>query len=242
MLNFPLNEQDTKRIWSASRNGPRLGRIMHPQWLGRIPFNTLISYIPVIATVVTTLFSVILARATLRYVEATDKGLALAREEFEREWSPELHLKLERVSASESRIVVTNLAKISVLLQMLQVRKLTMAVPSERILLNDPLVGGLTWTLDLGKKLLESTGDEFEGELAASMTFYASGRMFRTDWFRFRVQVREGRTVKIDPSNIPARRVRVLERKGPERRREFVQDVAGDAAVKKGESYFVTGA
>ena len=52
-----------------------------------------LTVIPIIATIVTTLFSVILARATLRYVEATDKGLALAREEFEREWSPDLHIK-----------------------------------------------------------------------------------------------------------------------------------------------------
>ena len=50
----------------------------------RIPFSTLLAYIPVLATVVTCYFSVILARATLRYVAATDKGLALAREEFER--------------------------------------------------------------------------------------------------------------------------------------------------------------
>src|SRR2546430_13308600 len=111
---------------------------MHMQLLNsyRIPFTTLISYIPVIATLVTCFFSVILARATLRYVEATDKGLALAREEFEREWSPELHLKLEKVSASEARIIVTNLAKTSVLLQMLQMRKLTHAVPSDRWFLN----------------------------------------------------------------------------------------------------------
>ena len=55
---------------------------MHMQLMNsyRIPFTTLMSYIPVIATIVTTFFSVILARATLRYVEATDKGLALARE------------------------------------------------------------------------------------------------------------------------------------------------------------------
>ncbi len=71
----------------------------------RIPFTTLMSYIPVIATVVTTCFSVILARATLRYVEATDKGLALAREEFEREWSPDLHIKMERISATEARLI-----------------------------------------------------------------------------------------------------------------------------------------
>ncbi|HUC29075.1 MAG TPA: hypothetical protein VMR80_05805, partial [Candidatus Acidoferrum sp.] len=95
---------------------------MHMQMVNqfRIPFSTLISYIPVIATIVTTCFSVILARATLRYVESTDKGLALAREEFEREWTPDLHIKMDRVSATEARVIVTNLAKTSVLLQLLQ--------------------------------------------------------------------------------------------------------------------------
>jgi hypothetical protein len=196
----------------------------------RIPFSTLISYIPVLATVVTTFFSVILARATLRYVEATDKGLALAREEFEREWSPDLHIKMERVSASEARIIVTNLAKTSVLLQLLQLRKISHAMPFERCRLNDPLVGGMTWTQEMGRRILACTGTEFDGPIAASMTFYAAGRMYRTDWFRSQIQVREGRIVSLEPSTMPARRVRVVERKGPERRREFVQDVTAGAA------------
>jgi hypothetical protein len=222
---------------------------MHMQLIDsfRLPFVTLVSYIPVIATVVTTLFSVILARATLRYVEATDKGLALAREEFEREWSPDLHIKMERVSASEARVIVTNLAKTSVLLQLLQLRKLSHATPFERCRLNDPLVGGMTWTQEMGRRILACTGEEFEGPIAASMTFYASGRMFKTDWFRSQIQVRDGRIVSLDPSHIPARRVRVIERKGPERRRDFVQDVTADAAqevanVKQEESLMVTGA
>ena len=208
---------------------------MHLEWMNsfRIPFTTLISYVPVIATLVTTFFSVILARATLRYVEATDKGLALAREEFEREWSPELHIKLERVSPHEARIVVTNLAKTSVLLQMAQIRKLTHIVPSERWFLNDPLVGGMTWTQDVSKRFLVTTETEFEGPVVASITFYASGRMYRTDWFRFNAQVRDGRITKLDASNIPARRVRVIERKGEERRQEMVMDLAGDAAANK---------
>src|ERR1700739_1706206 len=112
----------------------------------RTSFATFITYIPLIATVVTCYFSVILARATLRYVAATDKGLALAREEFEREWSPALHLKIERLSRTEARIVITNLAKLSVLLQLLQIRKITFMVPFERCALNEPLVGGMTWT------------------------------------------------------------------------------------------------
>jgi hypothetical protein len=211
-----------------------------------ISLTILITYIPVIATVVTCFFSLILARATLRYVEATDKGLALAREEFEREWTPDLHIKLERVSATEAKVIVTNLAKSSVLLQLLQLRRLSHAMPFERCRLNDPLVGGMTWSQEMGKRILACTDRDFEGPIAASMTFYAAGRMFRTDWFRSNIQVRDGRILSLEPSNMPARRVRVIERKGPERRREFVQDVAGDATpqteTKQDEKFFVTGA
>src|SRR5262249_32857717 len=181
--------------------------------------------IPVIATIVTTFFSIVLARATLRYVESTDKSLALAREEFEREWTPDLHVKIDRVSATEAKIIVTNLAKTSVLLQLLQLRKLSHAMPFERCRLNDPLVGGMTWTSEMGKRIVACTGPEFEGPIAAAMTFYAAGRMFRIDWFRSEIVVRDGRIVSLEPSNMPSRRVRQIERKGPERRREFVQDV-----------------
>ena len=219
------------------------------QWIDsfRLSFTTLLAYIPVVATVLTCFFSVILARATLRYVEATDKGLALAREEFEREWTPDLHIKLERISGTEARVIVTNLAKSSVLLQLLQLRKLSHAVPFERCRLNDPLVGGLTWTEEMGKRILACTGKDFEGPIAASMTFYCSGRMFRTDWFRSHIQVRGGRILSLEPSTMPARRVRVIERKGPERRREFVQDVAANPApnkldVRPEENFFVAGA
>src|SRR5260370_14921112 len=183
---------------------------MHMQLMNsyRIPFTTLMSYIPVIATVVTTLFSVILARATLRYVEATDKGLARAREEFEREWSPDLHIKMERVSSTETRVIVTNLAKTSVLLQLLQLRKLSHAMPFERCRLNDPLVGGMTWTQEMGRRILACTGPEFEGPIAVSATFYAAGRMNRTDWFRSQIQLRDGRIVAVEPSTMPTRRIR----------------------------------
>jgi hypothetical protein len=236
------------RIWSRQPSLARLSR-MPVQWINsfRISLATLVSYIPLIATVVTCFFSLILARATLRYVEATDKGLALAREGFEREWTPDLHIKLERVSAAEANVIVTNLAKSSVLLQLLQLRKLSHAVPFERCRLNDPLVGGMTWTQAMGRRILACTGKDFDGPIAASMTFYCAGRMFRTDWFRSHIQVREGRILSLEPSNIPARRVRVIEHKGQERRREFVQDVTSAAAPnqpdkKADEKFFVTGA
>jgi hypothetical protein len=201
---------------------------MHMQWFGQhsIPFTLIVAYIPLIATVATTILSLVLARATLRYAEASDKSLALAREEFERQWSPELHIKLEKVSSSQAKIVVTNLAKISVLLQMVQLRRLSMGVPSLRSFLNEPLVGGSTWTDELGKHLFACTGDDYEGQIAATMTFYASGRLFRTDWFRFQIQVSHGEILRLDPVNIAARRVRVLHG-AAETGRELVKDVVG---------------
>ena len=66
----------------------------------------------------------------------------------------------------------------------------------------------------MGKRLLACTGQEFEGPIAAAMTFYAAGRMYRTDWFRSQIQVRDGRIVSLEPSNMPTRRVREVERKG----------------------------
>jgi hypothetical protein len=198
---------------------------MHMQWFSQhsLPFTLIVAYIPLVATVATTILSLLLARATLRYAEASDKSLALAREEFERQWSPELHVKLEKLSSRQTSIVVTNLAGISVLLQMVQLRQLSMAVPSLRSFLNEALVGGSTWTNELGKHLFACTGDDYEGQIAASVTFYASGRMFRTDWFRFQVQVSHGEILRLNPVNLAARRVSKLD--DEETEQELVKDV-----------------
>jgi hypothetical protein len=176
-----------------------------------------VNYIPIVATVVTCILSLVLARATLRYVEATDKGLELAREEFEREWSPELHIRMQRVSNAEVNIIITNLARSSALLQILQLRKLSHAMPFERFILNDPLVGGSTWTESIGERLLSFTGHDFEGAVAACITFYSAGRMFRTDWFRFNIAVSRGNVLQIDAVTSPARRVRVIQGTDAER-------------------------
>jgi hypothetical protein len=199
---------------------------MQMQWFSQhsLPFTLIVAYIPLVATVATTILSIVLARATLRYAEASDKSLALAREEFERQWSPELHVKLETLSSRKTNIVVTNLARISVLLQMVQLRQISMAVPSLRSLLNEPLVGGSTWTDELGKNLFACTGDDYEGQIAASVTFYASGRMYRTDWFRFQVHVSHGEILRLEPVNIAARRAQKLDDE-EEAQQEMVKDV-----------------
>ena len=202
----------------------------HMQWFSQhnIPFTIIVEYIPLIATVATTILSIVLARATLRYAATTDKSLALAREEFERQWSPELHVKLEKINPRQTKIVVTNLARISVLLQIVQLRRLSMGVPSLRSFLNEPLVGGCTWTDDLGKNLFTCTGDDYEGQIAASVTFYASGRLFRTDWFRFQIEVSHGEVRWLEPVNIAARRVQALD-DDDETQQELVKDVVEKA-------------
>jgi hypothetical protein len=202
---------------------------MHVRW-GAL-FSSLVESIPLIATVVTSILSILMARATLRYAVSADKSLALAREEFEREWAPELHIKLSKVSPTDAELIVTNLAKISVLIQMVQLRRLSHATPFERVFLNEPLVGGRTWTQNFQRRLITATGDEFVGPIAASVTFFASGRMFRTDWFRFQIKVKNGKIVYLEPITMAARRVQILEEESCEplieRELELVQDVTG---------------
>jgi hypothetical protein len=210
---------------------------MNPsQWFNQhaISFTLILAYIPLIATIVTTVVSLVLTRATLRYTASSDRSLALAREQFEREWAPELHLKLERQSNGEPKIIATNLAKISVLMQMVQLRKLSMAVPSSRCFINEPLVGGTTWSDNLGKRFIACTGDEYEGQIAVSVTFYAAGRMYRTDWFRFQVRVQDSQLMRLDPVNISARRARALEPRNGNGHSDLVRDVVL-GAVERGD-------
>jgi hypothetical protein len=115
-------------------------------------------------------------------------------------------------------------------LQMVQLRRLAMGVPSLRTILNEPLVGGTTWNHELDRNLFTCTGDDYQGQIAASMTFYASGRLFRTDWFRFQIQVSHGEILRLEPVNIAARRVRMLDGTG-ETTEELAQDVVKASAA-----------
>jgi len=60
--------------------------------------------------------------------------------------------------------------------------------------------------------------------VAASVTFYASGRLYRTDWFRFQIEVSRGDVLRLEPVNIAARRVQVLEEE--EMKQELAEVVA----------------
>ncbi|HEV2114798.1 MAG TPA: hypothetical protein VGR48_02160 [Terriglobales bacterium] len=195
--------------------------------IGRPSLQTILSFIPLLATIVTTLVTVILARATLRYAAATDKSLELAREQFEREWAPELHIHIERLSEEDAKIIITNLAKSSVLLQLVQIRKIHDAVPFAKYPLNHPLVGGRSWMEDVGDRFLALGSREYGGTVAASATFFCSGRLYRTDWFRFEVEVSGKNILRLVPITAAANRARVLESKVAERalRRQVVVDV-----------------
>src|SRR4029077_18038458 len=143
---FPAVTKAPRRPASRERTRIRVSwGSMFLATIVRVPYTTLLEYIPVAATIVTTILSVVLARATLRYAKAADRGLELSREQFEREWAPELHVRMERASTADARIIITNLARASVLLQLVQLRTMTHAMPFERQYLNDPLVGGNTW-------------------------------------------------------------------------------------------------
>ena len=78
------------------------------------------------------------------------------------------------------------------------------------------------------------TGHNFQGTIAASVSFYSAGRLYRSDWFRFDVEVERGRFEKVEPVTLPARRVRVLATRQADRfRRQMVKDVVHEAVGAK---------
>jgi len=119
----------------------------------------------------------------------------------------------------------TNLAKASVLLEVLQFRNLTGARPFEKVTLNDPLIGGLTWAESIGDRLTAMTGKDFEGIVDISITFFAAGRMFRTDWFRFNVLIHNGHFMRAQAITLPARRVKVAHAHEQPAELELARDV-----------------
>ena len=65
-------------------------------WLSQhaIPFTLILAYVPLIATIVTTVVSLVLARATVRDTESSDPGAWRSHvSSSSAEWAPELHLK-----------------------------------------------------------------------------------------------------------------------------------------------------
>src|ERR1051326_9135410 len=60
---------------------------------------------------------------------------------------------------------------------------------------------------------------------------HASGRMYRTDWFRFQIRVKNGKVLYLEPITMAARRVQILEEEtcepATEREIELVHDVTG---------------
>ena len=72
----------------------------------------------------------------------------------------------------------------------------------------------MTWTQEMGRRILACTGEEFEGPIAASMTSTPRAACTARTGSARRFVVREGRIVSLEPSNMPARRVRMVERKG----------------------------
>ena len=108
--------------------------------------------------------------------------------------------------------------------------------PFERCVLNDPLIGGLTWTESVGERLRAMTGHEFEGVVDVSITFFASGRMYRTDWFRFNVLVHNGHILRVEAVTLPARRVRVAHGHEQQVELELVKDVSSTVESKPDEA------
>jgi hypothetical protein len=158
-----------------------------------------------IAAIVTLFLTGLLAYVTWRYTRATDDSLALgrrqlelSREQFEKQWRPDVHLRAI-IDGKDPALEVTNLGRMAIVITSLQLR---FTDTSHGVLRKPfprpfPLSAGNRDSLgrDLVNQALDAVGlSDLVGvtSIEMALTFTALGEYYETAWFRFIATVSRG--------------------------------------------------
>jgi hypothetical protein len=147
------------------------------------------------------ILTIVLVGATLWANHRTREALKLAREQYETEWRPSVHIRIH--SVSESKIRIVNMGRMAIIVTDLILRfeggndkgipkvldwVLTPAQPDE-LSLESTLVDAIRLTNRLPEYGTEAT---FPVDIRADYT--ALGRPYSTQWFRYSCRVKTGVT------------------------------------------------
>jgi hypothetical protein len=160
-----------------------------------------------LAAVVSVVITVALVVITRKYTLLTQAALKLGREQFEREWTPNLHIRAVLNSNDLSELEVTNLGRMSVVVTKLLIRFPT-ASPSviERLIPRPfPLSTGARDSVSIMTRLSESmhkldldlnTVNDLPVDIRFDYT--ALGTPVQTEWFHFSAEIVNGRVCGLD--------------------------------------------
>jgi hypothetical protein len=163
--------------------------------------NRLDLYAPAIqalAALLTFAVTAFLARVTYLYMKATAAALKLSRDQFEREWHPDVHVRAA-AEASSVFLEVTNLGRMAIVVTVLHVRfpdvgPQDLVTPISRPF---PLASGARDTLpmsliEVAMRQARLTNLIGNTTVEILLGFAALGTKHDTKWFRFLANVERG--------------------------------------------------
>ena len=178
--------------------------------------NTNAGAVQAILTIILVIATCIYAYLTHRSLNVARESLKLSREQFEREWKPDLHTTLDLIpvshTSSAARLTVTNLGRVAVVLHQLTIGVKTNAGESDHgFSANAPIRHGEAYEEDITKKLertleregrLSKDAQQFRAGVSIWVTFYSTGKLSATDAVSFNVESSEGRITRVSSEYI----------------------------------------
>jgi hypothetical protein len=171
--------------------------------------------IQAISAVVVALLTGFLVVFTSRYVKRTGESielskqqpgeqkqaLTLAKQEFEREWQPQLRIFVHYVFPNVILDLV-NLGRTAIHVESVDFSVgVGTDLRSENMKLVKLIPVNHSEKQNIELRLLGviSKPTTYDGNMAVRAAYFSAGRSYQSDWFNFGVVVREGRIVKVDP-------------------------------------------
>ena len=155
------------------------------------------------------LLTFLLVCAAILSSRSTTKALRLAKEQFDREWKPELGIHLDMVDGQTLHLVVGNLSRAAAWIETLYL--LPQGVADEKVqlgTLRGIVGGGATTNFEIRKEVLtclrnlqlsSQTRPNWQGPILIKVGFKCGRKYLETDWTQYNFEIADWSLSRVSP-------------------------------------------
>jgi hypothetical protein len=160
-----------------------------------------------VAALGTFLLTVVLAGVSYWYARLTERSLAIARQQFDRQWRPQLGISLEYVAPLVARLALHNISNCSVVITGVLLKATDDNQPGVSYAANQPLDAHGKETLDVARYLvdvirLQSREENSQRRVWLGVNYEALGTIGGIAYLQYSVRVSQGQVVEIFPIDV----------------------------------------
>lgn len=164
-------------------------------------FERYVSDIQAVSGLILALLTGVMVYATVHYARLSAASLRLAREQFEREWTPHVHVQVLPWEQGRAQLVVTNLGRASVLL--LSYEMSARGILVQPLVLETPLRAGEAFKRDITRDITGTVRDQWDDIMSFRVRYVHLEQNLVSDDVHCSVRVEDGLIRHLDA--IPVR-------------------------------------